>query len=131
MLPFLSSCWQYVRAFALIYLCLLAGNLCASVIPFEIPGSIIGMIILFVLLCSQILPSAWVKPGCYLFIRHMALLFVPVCIGIMKYYPLLVSQLGALVVSCIVSSLVTMLVVGYSSHYVHREKRTNGKKESS
>lgn len=130
MLPFLGFCWQYVRAFALIYLCLLVGNLCADFIPFEIPGSIIGMLVLFVLLSSQILPAAWVKPGCYLFIRHMALLFVPICAGVMKYYPQLVSQLGPLAVSCLISSLVTMVVVGYSSIF-YTGQSAHAAKESS
>ncbi|AKJ42532.1 CidA/LrgA family protein [Pragia fontium] len=123
MLPFLRLCWQYLRAFILIYLCLLAGNAIAAILPLKIPGSIIGMLVLFALLCSQLLPVAWIKPGCYLFIRHMALLFVPISVGIMKYYQSLVNQFGPLAISCLVSSLVTMLIVGYSSHYIHGIKR--------
>lgn len=52
-------CWQYLRAFALIYLCLLAGNAVSALLPFTIPGSIIGMLVLFTLLASQILPAQW------------------------------------------------------------------------
>ncbi|MDR0806110.1 MAG: CidA/LrgA family protein [Enterobacteriaceae bacterium] len=123
MLPFLRLCWQYLRAFILIYLCLLAGNAISALLPLQIPGSIIGMLVLFALLASQILPAEWLKPGCYLFIRHMALLFVPISVGVMKYYQLLINQFGPLVVSCAVSSLITMLIVGYSSHYIHGIKR--------
>ncbi|QBH96693.1 hypothetical protein EKN56_09900 [Limnobaculum zhutongyuii] len=131
MLPFLRLCWQYLRAFVLIYLCLLAGNAISTLLPLKIPGSIIGMLLLFTLLSTQILPSSWVKPGCYLFIRHMALLFVPISVGVIKYYPQLVSQFGPLVISCLISSLITMLVVGYSSHYMHGIRRMKSDKESS
>jgi Putative effector of murein hydrolase LrgA len=68
---------QYLRAFVLIYACLYAGIWLASLLPITIPGSIIGMLLMFVLLALQILPAKWVNPGCVLLIRYMALLFVP------------------------------------------------------
>lgn len=123
----LIICWQYLRAFLLIYLCLFAGNAVSALLPITIPGSIIGMLILFTLLASQILPSAWVKPGCLILIRYMALLFVPIGVGIMNYYDQLSSQLGPIVVSCVVSTLIVMMIVAYSSHYVHRERPPTAK----
>lgn len=116
-------CWQYLRAFAIIYLCLWAGKALALLLPIVIPGSIIGMLILFILLASQILPSPWVKPGCQLLIRYMALLFVPIGVGVMQYYEQLTKQFGPIVVSCFISTLIVMLVVAYSSHYVHRDRK--------
>ncbi|MDA5543658.1 MULTISPECIES: CidA/LrgA family protein [Yersinia] len=121
-----SLCWQYLRAFAIIYLCLWAGKALALLLPITIPGSIIGMLILFALLASQVLPSTWVKPGCHLLIRYMALLFVPIGVGVMQYYDQLTKQFGPIVVSCFVSTLIVMLVVAYSSHYVHRERKVIG-----
>ncbi len=53
----LNIIWQYLRAFVLIYACLYAGIFIASLLPVTIPGSIIGMLILFVLLALQILPA--------------------------------------------------------------------------
>ncbi|MGL4487471.1 MAG: CidA/LrgA family protein [Yersinia sp. (in: enterobacteria)] len=122
----ISLCWQYLRAFAIIYLCLWVGKTLALLLPMAIPGSIIGMLILFALLASQILPSIWVKPGCHILIRYMALLFVPIGVGVMQYYDQLTRQFGPIVVSCFVSTLVVILVVAYSSHYVHRERKVIG-----
>ncbi|KAA9000578.1 hypothetical protein FJU30_10145 [Affinibrenneria salicis] len=117
----ITLCWQYLRAFALIYLCLLAGNAVSAILPITIPGSIIGMLILFALLASQILPAQWVKPGCHLFIRYMALLFVPIGVGVMNYYDLLSRQFGPIVVSCLVSTFVVLLVVGFCTQLMQRE----------
>lgn len=52
------------------------------------------MLILFVLLALQILPAKWVNPGCYVLIRYMALLFVPIGVGVMQYFDLLRAQFG-------------------------------------
>ncbi|MDF7680738.1 CidA/LrgA family protein [Enterobacteriaceae bacterium ESL0689] len=116
----LSLVWRYLRAFALIYACLYAGIFIASLLPITIPGSIIGMLILFVLLALQILPSAWLNPGCTLLIRYMALLFVPIGVGIMQYWDLLRVQFGPVVLSCLLSTFITFVMVGWSSHLVHR-----------
>ncbi|CNI18541.1 CidA/LrgA family protein [Yersinia pekkanenii] len=122
----MSPCWQYLRAFAIIYLCLWAGKALSLLLPMSIPGSIIGMLILFALLASQILPSSWVKPSCQLLTRYMALLFVPIGVGVMQYYDQLTKQLGPIVVSCFVSTVIVMVVVGYSSQYMHRERKVIG-----
>lgn len=126
----LNNVWQYLRAFIFIYLCLYVGNFLASLLPITIPGSIIGMLILFVLLALQIIPAKWVKPGCSVLIRYMALLFVPIGVGVMQYYDLLKAQYGPIVVSCFISTLVVFLVVSWSSHLIHGERKVIGEKES-
>lgn len=121
MLSVLSVCWRYVRAFLIIYLCLFAGNGIAALLPITIPGSIIGMLLLFSLLASQILPVQWVKPGCHLLIRYMALLFVPISVGIMSYTDILSAQFGPIVVSCVVSTLMVLVIVGLTSQKMHNK----------
>nr|WP_318380993.1 CidA/LrgA family protein [uncultured Enterobacter sp.] len=126
----LTVVWHYLRAFVLIYACLYAGIFIASLLPIAIPGSIIGMLVMFVLLALQILPAKWVNPGCYLLIRYMALLFVPIGVGVMQYYDVLIAQFGPVVVSCAVSTLVVFLVVSWSSHIVHGERSVVGEEGS-
>jgi len=124
----LTIFWQYLRAFALIYACLYAGIAISALLPITIPGSIIGMLIMFFLLALQILPAKWVNPGCYVLIRYMALLFVPIGVGVMQYYDVLRAQFGPVVVSCAISTLVVFLVVSWSSHLVHGERKVTGEK---
>ncbi|WP_407274765.1 CidA/LrgA family protein [Dickeya ananatis] len=66
-------------------------------------------------------PSRWVKPGCQLLIRYMALLFVPIGVGVMNYYGVVRDQFGPIVVSCLVSTFVVMTVVGYTTQMMHRD----------
>jgi holin-like protein len=122
MINIIIQFFKYVWAFLLIYACLFVGNAISSLLPITIPGSIIGMLILFVLLATQILPFRWVKPGCNLLIRYMALLFVPIGVGVMNYYALLRAQFGPIVVACAVSTFIVLIAVAYCSHYVHRER---------
>lgn len=125
----LTVIWQYLRSFILIYICLYAGIAISSLLPITIPGSIVGMLILFVLLSLQILPAKWVKPSCHLLIRYMALLFVPIGVGVMQYVDIIRQQFGPVVVSCFISTLVVLVVVSWSSHLVHGERKVVGENE--
>jgi holin-like protein len=118
----LTACWHYLRAFVIIYAALYTGNGIAALLPFTIPGSIIGMLLLFTLLALQILPVGWVKPGCHLLIRYMALLFVPISVGVMGYTDILSAQFGPIVVSCVVSTFMVLLIVGLSAERLQRPK---------
>lgn len=120
--------WQYLRAFAILYLCLIVGNLISTLLPFVIPGSIVGMLILFALLALQIIPAHWAQPGCSILLKNMTILFVPIGVGIMNYYDLLSQQLIPIVVSCMVSTLIVMIVIAISSNYIHKERPVIGAK---
>jgi holin-like protein len=109
MLTVLSVCGRYLRAFIIIYLCLYSGNGIASLLPITIPG-------------RQILPVNWVKPGCHLIIRYMALLFVPISVGVMSHTDILSAQFGPIVISCVVSTFVVLAVVGVSAHQLHSRR---------
>lgn len=122
MLTLLTLCWRYARAFSLIYLCLYAGIALARWLPIAIPGSILGMLILFLLLALRIVPAEWIKPGSYLLIRYMALLFVPISVGIMNYTSLLAAQFGPIVISVTVSTFLVLTVVGLSAEKLHNKQ---------
>lgn len=117
--------WQYLRAFLLIYLCLIIGNLISNLLPFSLPGSIIGMLVLFSLLTVQIIPVHWIQPGCHLLLKNMTLLFIPIGVGIMNYYDMLSQQIIPILLSCIISTLIIMIIVAYSSHCIHRDPNIN------
>lgn len=87
------------------------------------------MLILFVLLSLQIVPAKWVKPGCQILIRNMALLFVPIGVGVMQYVDVIKQQFGPVVVSCFISTLVVLVVVSWSSQLMHGERKVVSERE--
>ncbi|WP_105457832.1 CidA/LrgA family protein [Escherichia coli] len=122
---YLSSIIGLARAFILIYICLYIGVFISLLLPIMIPGSIIGLIILFILLCIGVVKPAWVNPGCSLLISYMALLFVPVGVGVMQYVDVLRAQFLSVVVSCIISTVMVLVLVSFCSHIIHQTKEIN------
>lgn len=120
--------WHFLRSFLILYLCLFAGNLISALLPFAVPGSIVGLLILFGLLAFQLIPLRWVKPGANILLKNMTLLFIPIGVAVMNYYDLLSQQLFPIVLACVVSTFGVMALVAYCSHYVHRERIIVGAK---
>ncbi|MDO5686683.1 MAG: CidA/LrgA family protein [Neisseria sp.] len=112
---------RYTRAFGLVYLCLYVGQLLVRALSIPLPGSIIGMVVLFFALVLRIFPEEWLAPACNLLLNYMALLFVPVSVGVMRYYPQVASALVPIVVACVVSSLLVLLVVALGMEYFERK----------
>ncbi|KLV03803.1 hypothetical protein ABT56_17675 [Photobacterium aquae] len=111
----------YLRSFLIIFACLMAGKGIQFLTGLAIPGSIIGMLILFTILSMGLLPANWAMPGCHLLIRHMALLFVPVGVGLMNYLDLLQANTLIILLSTLGSSLVVFAALGIATHYKEKQ----------
>jgi len=97
---------------------LLLGNLISQYVPVGIPGSIWGLLILFIGLTTRVIRLEWIYLGSSLLIRYMAVLFVPVSVGIIKYYDLLVSQWKILLIPNILSTFLTLFIIAFWGNYL-------------
>ncbi len=113
---------NYLISFAVLLACLYTGIGFQELTHIPIPGSIFGMLLLFGLLASGILPSHWAKPSCHLLIKNMALLFVPVGVGLMNHLHLIASNVVPILLSIYGSSLVVFIVISLGIHHKEKEK---------
>ena len=112
MKSFLTTAFLYLRAVAILCLFVVAGNyLHRAGLP--LPAAIIGLLLLFLSLLFKLIPEYWVAPACNLLGRYMALLFVPVSVGLMVNYPAIKQALLPLIVACTASSAMILLFVGF------------------
>ncbi|MGR6981346.1 CidA/LrgA family protein [Testudinibacter sp. P27/CKL/0425] len=109
---------QLLRSLAILYAMLYLGTAVQHLIPIGVPGSIWGLLLLFVCLATQIIKVEWIAPGASLLIRYMALLFIPVSVGIIKYADLLLANAKQLVIPNILSSMLTLVVIGLLGDYL-------------
>ncbi|CAJ1837099.1 CidA/LrgA family protein [Aeromonas veronii] len=102
----------YFRDFMVIVACLLAGKSVAAILPFAFPGSIIGMLLLFVLLSLQLIKLHWVELGAGLLLRHMGVLFVPVAVGLVAWLEPLRQSLGVIMLCIVLGIVLSLATVG-------------------
>ncbi|MDO2948543.1 CidA/LrgA family protein [Aeromonas simiae] len=103
----------YLRDGAVILAALLLGKGLAALLPFPFPGSIIGMLILFLLLSTQLVRLAWVERGATLLLRHMGILFVPVAVGLVAWLEPLHDSLPLILITILSGIVLILACVGH------------------
>lgn len=87
-----------------------------------VSGNIIGMILLFAALCMKWVKAETVRPAARFLLGAMALFFVPYGVGLMDSYRVILDNLWAIVVSGVVSTIIVLLVTGWTFQSLHRRK---------
>ena len=103
---------SYLGSFAIILAALAVGKGISALLPFAFPGSILGMLLLFLLLNFQLIKLHWVLPAGGLLLRHMALLFVPVAVGLLAYLDVVMHSWLAILLNVLLGIALILLVVG-------------------
>ena len=118
------------RSLVILYIMLYLGNLIAHYVPAGVPGSIWGLLLLFLGLTTRLIHLDWIYLGASLLIRFMAVLFVPVSVGIIKYSDLLIEQVNILLIPNVVSTCITLVVMGLlGNHLFHLQSFTHKRKK--
>ena len=97
------------------------GELVGWLINGFIPGSVIGMILLFGALCLRIVKPHRVRPAARFLLGSMGLFFVPFGVGLMVSYDLIMQHLWAILVASVVSTLLVLLCVGWTFQKIGRK----------
>lgn len=98
------------------------GNGVSLLIGDYLPGSIVGMILLFAALCLRIVDAATVRPAARFLLGVMALFFVPYGVGLMISYQVIIDNVGAIVVSGAVSTILVLLSVGWVFQKMNKKR---------
>lgn len=103
------------------------GNVIQNFFHLIIPSSIIGLILLFICLCTKIIPVQWIETGAGFVLSILVLFFIPTTVDIMNY-PSLLSLHGALfVLSVLVSTIISIAITGIAGQVF--EKKAQKRKD--
>ncbi|OEH91769.1 CidA/LrgA family protein [Bacillus solimangrovi] len=83
-----------------------------------IPGSIIGMLLLFVLLKMNVIKLKWIDGGASFLLSHLPLLFIPVTVGIIDYFSLFKGKGFLSLIVVILSTVIVMISSAYASQFI-------------
>lgn len=73
------------------------------------PGSIIGMLLLFCLLMTKKFKATWIDKGASFLLSHLPLLFIPVTVGIIDFFDLFKGRGFLSVIVVIISTILVMI----------------------
>lgn len=101
----------------------LVGVWIQEVFHLSMPGSLIGMLILFLLLSTRIVPLKWFEIGAEKLIVFLPLFLIPSTTGLMEYGSFLLSKGSIMFFLVVVSTLVTLIISGYVSQLLITSKK--------
>ena len=121
---------KYLRQFGIILAVTCAGEIMKYFIPLPIPGSIYGLILMFVLLLAKVIKVEHVKETGEFLIEIMPLMFIPGGVGLVTAWGDLKDMMLPVVVITIISTIVVMAVTGKATELIMKTgKKKEGKKD--
>ena len=117
---------KYVKQLLIIILISFMGELLNYIIPLPIPGSIYGMLLMFILLCSGILKLEQVKKTGKFLLDIMPIMFIPSLAGLVENAETIRTMLLPLLVICIVTTLIVAAVSGLATEQLLKRKEKKG-----
>ena len=117
---------KYVLQFGVIMLFSLAGDLCHALLPFPIPASIYGMVLLFLAFASKLLKVESVKETGAFLVSMLPLLFVIPTVGLMAYWDLIRADVFRIAVLIVVTTILTFGVSGMLTKLFRKGGEENG-----
>lgn len=109
------------QSFYLFFFSLLGVTL-STILPFPIPGSVIGMILLFLALHFKLLQIEKVEEVGDWLVHNMAILFVPAGVGLMTNFGLLASIWWQLLLIVLFTTGLMIILVGKCVQYIADKK---------
>jgi len=103
---------------AIIFALWMAGEMISRGLQIPIPGSIIGMVLLFVFLVTGVIRLQWIEEASNFLLDNMGILFVPFGVSLLAMTDVLGSNLLALAVIVPVSVVLVMGVSGLLVQYL-------------
>lgn len=105
---------KYIRQVAIIFTITFMGEILKEItpIPFPIPSSVYGLILMLLALMTKIIKIDDVKESAYFLISIMPIMFIPPAINLITVWPNIQSKVLAYFVICIISTLIVMISSG-------------------
>lgn len=102
------------------------GQLLSLLIHGFIPGSVIGMILLFLSLFFKVLHPDKVRGTATVITKNMAVFFVPAAVGVMAYVDLVSSNFLAIIFGISISTALTIIAVAMVQERMEKRATKGG-----
>lgn len=99
---------------------------CEFVVSFTglpVPANVLGIVLLFGLLCAGVIKESHVSEAAGFLLRHLVFFFVPIAVGLMLWGEVFYEYGLILLAAIVISSLLPLLAVGWLSGLLSREKK--------
>ncbi|MGN0602843.1 MAG: CidA/LrgA family protein [Oscillospiraceae bacterium] len=114
---------KYLKQFGIIIAVSFIGEILNAVLPLPIPAGIYGIVLLFILLETKLVPLSAVKETGNFLIDIMPVMLVPAAVELMDYWGIVKPQILKYIIATVVSTVVVMIVSGLVTQGIIRLRK--------
>lgn len=114
--------WKLIWQTGLLAACYWSCEWLVRLTGLPVPGNVLGIIVLFTLLCTGIVKEAWISEAATFLLKHLVFFFVPIAVGLMNWWGVFYDYGWVLLAALLISSLLPLLAVGWLSAWLQRRK---------
>lgn len=116
----------YKQISIIFFLCIL-GDIISKLFPFPFPGSVVAMILMFLLLLFKVIKTEQVEDASNYLTSILASLFVSTTVSIVQYVDVLKSVFFRFILICVLSSIITFAVTAFTVTFIIKLKERKEK----
>ncbi len=105
------------------------GNMIQTILNLPLTGSIIGMLVLFIVIQLGWIKISWGEEGSSWLQSNLQVFFVPPTVGIINHFDFFRANTILLVLGLIGSTLITCLLSALTSHWIMAWREKHQRKE--
>ncbi|RLQ95413.1 CidA/LrgA family protein [Falsibacillus albus] len=122
----MKSVWMIILQIIFINFFYLSGISLSSWLRLPIPGSMVGLVLLFVCLKMKIIKMKWVEKGAKWLAAELLLFFIPSSAAGIAGFPDALSLSSLRIIFIILlSTLMVMGVTGVVAEFIHKKRNRN------
>lgn len=114
---------KYLCQFAIIATITFLGEVLNIILPFPVPASVYGMVLLFLALLFRVIKTEQVEETADFFVGIMPVFFIAPAVGMMETLPKIKGELFPVLVITIITTVLTMAITGLTAQGVIRLKK--------
>lgn len=112
---------KYIKQFLIILAISFAGEILSFLIPFPIPASIYGIVILFVGLVTKRIPYESVRETGHFLVEIMPVMFIPAAVGLLESWGIIKESWFVYILLTLLTTISVMGVAGRVTQYVAKK----------
>lgn len=117
---------KILRELLIVFGIYLISEFISKILNLPIPGNILGMVILFILLCTKIVKLEQVSTVSNFFLDHLAFFFIPAGVGLISAIDVIRDILPQMLIICVVTTVITMVITGRVVQRLSKKKNKKG-----
>lgn len=106
----------------ILYIFSIVGTWLKDLFNLSVPGSVVGLLLLFILLMTNVIKLEWIEDGAQFLISNLVFFFIPATVGVMNYFDLFKGKGILLILVVLISTILVMGISGLVSQYLVKNK---------